>query len=156
MGGQVNLQEWRKTPYAKSDATRADEAIVKLLDRYRISTRQWTEHPGPNGRPAVTLRFIMGGKAYRFGLETLNVSGADASDLMRQIKRAMYWHLKTTLENLCVFMPPEQALLPFLESATGETVYEGIKDYIGGITTKQLHQWGEKAKALPAPREGSQ
>src|SRR5688572_12686126 len=93
----MKRSEWAKTPYAKSMAQDPDAAIQKLLTKYGITETQWTTGSGPNGRPAVMLRFSLKGKGYRMMLETLDAE-ADRTELLRQIKRALFFYLKSTLE----------------------------------------------------------
>lgn len=147
----MTRNDWLKTPYAATDAKNPQADVTRLLDRYRIVNRQWTEHPGPNGRPAVTLRFELRSKTYRMTIETLAVERAEPAELAKQAMRVIYWTLKPVLENLLVFMPPERALLPYLETPEGPTVYDGLVPHLPKLTANDL--LGFAAKALPAPTD---
>lgn len=143
---------WERTPYAKTDAKNPDSAVNKLLDKYLIRQRQWTEDIGPNGRLRLTLQFIGDGKTYRIGLEVLDVTGVDEDQLARQIKRVIFWTLKPLLENAVVFgnKGREKLLLPFLVDNTGHTVYDQIAPHLTNINARSLLEVGRKL-ALPAP-----
>lgn len=71
--------------------------------------------------------------------------------LIRQIKRAIYHLLKSTLEFATVFAPVEQVLFPWIETAEGRTLYESAAPNLhmlnsaGGAGFQEL-------LALPAPR----
>lgn len=64
--------DWRKTPYAQTEAQDPDAAMRHLLARYKATDFQFTETTGENGRRAFILRFKLAGKAYRIGTEVLH------------------------------------------------------------------------------------
>lgn len=145
--------EWNKTPYAGSEAKDADGAIQRLLAKYKVKEVMTVSYTGPNGRPAYGIRFVLTGKSYRIALETLDVypSHVAEQDLKTQVKRAIYFFLKSSLEMANVFMPPEQVLFAFLESpnAGGVTMYEAAQPYLQQLTAPDFGRL-----MLPPPREG--
>lgn len=94
----------------------------KLLEKYGVVNIQWTEGKR-DSRPILSLRFILDGRAYSVTLSALNAEVED-HDLMRQLKRAIYWTLKPLLEGAKVFFETEQLLLGFLEVDDGRTVWD--------------------------------
>lgn len=142
---------WDRTPYSSGKAKTPDASITTLLEKYGVVEHQITNHRGPNGRPAITVRFVLRGRGYRFSIETLDAKDIEPEKLVKQVKRVIYWTLKPTLETLLVFMPPEQALLPFLEDASGQTVYEGLAKHLPKLTSQGLDTWARSLPALPAP-----
>jgi hypothetical protein len=154
---------WQRTPYAETDAKDTDRQIYALLDKYQIRERQWTEHTGAHGRPAVTLTFITSGKTYRVSIESLDVNGVPPDRLIRQAKRVLYWTLKPTLENAIVFAADDAAegrnaglerlLLPFLVDNEGMTVYDRIQPHLKQVKAQALITAGRQMAALPAPED---
>lgn len=140
----LSRQEWQKTPYAQSEAKDPDKALRDLLTKRGVQDIQVTETRGPHGRPSYELRFGLKGKVYRIGLETLPVSQAKPDELLKQVKRAVYFLLKSTLEFATVFAPLDQVLFPYLEVDGRTTTYEAAKPFID-----QLGPAGF-LKALPA------
>lgn len=119
--------EWLKTPYADSSARDPDGDIRAILAKRDVTDIQTTQTTGPNGRPAYVLRFRLGSKVYRIGMETLHAQQVSAEHLLKQAKRAVYHLLKSVLEFATVFAPVEQVLFAFVESAAGPTMYEIAK-----------------------------
>lgn len=149
---RMTKTDWLKTPYARSES-RTDSQLMALLERYKITTHQITNHLGPNGRPAITLRFIFRGKAYRISGEVMDVDRAEPSALIHQTKRWIHWYLKCLLELVGFFGPAEQLLLGFLESGDGTTVYQAIQPHLAQMPAPaQLLAIARKElRALPAP-----
>jgi hypothetical protein len=117
----MSRSEWRKTPYAASDARDPDKSIRDLLRKYAVADIQSTETTGPQGRPAFQVRFILRGKTYCVPVETLEAD-AGPDELLKQAKRAVYHMLKAMLEAAEVFWPAEQALFAFLEVPGGRGI----------------------------------
>jgi hypothetical protein len=132
---RMTRAEWSKTPYAKSDARDPDGAILSLLAKYKITTTQLTHGNGPNGRPAFAVRFMLGERAYTIMRETLHAD-APPDQLLKQVKRAIYYRLKVTLEDAAIF-PPEEVLFPYLElpAAGGVTVYTAAQPALAQFKT---------------------
>lgn len=147
---------WLKTtPYAGTDAKDPMRAVDELLAGYGVVTKQWTDHPGPNGRAAVTVRFNLQDKTYRVMVESLDVRNATPVELRKQVLRVIFWTLKPLLENALLFGGPDRLLLPFMEDSEGQTVYERMQPYIGGPTLQARDLLGYTQRlALPAPTEG--
>lgn len=145
--------DWQRTPYSRSDAKDPERAMMMLLDKYAITERQWTEHKGESGRPACTLAFVTGGKTYRITVETLDVRDVDKSQLIKQVKRVIYWTLKPLLENAIVFGPAgmQRLLLPFIVDNSGATVYERIEPHLNDVNAQALISVGQRL-ALPEPK----
>lgn len=120
---RLNKADWRKTPYALSEVSDPDKSVRDLLKRYGVKDVQFTETDGPNGRPSFSVRFRLGDHTYRVGVETLNAE-AKPDDLVRQVKRAVYYQLKTLLEFATVFGPVEKVLFSYLEADSGHTMYD--------------------------------
>lgn len=148
------LADWQKTPYATSKADDTESAMNKLLAKYGVVHRQWTDHPGPNGRPAVTLRFSMAGLTYRVTVETLDVPRAEAAALRRQVLRNIFWTIKPLLENSLLFGGPDRLLLPFVEADDLTTVYDRLAPHLrtGPLAAKDL-LGAVQQLALPEPGE---
>ena len=49
--------EWNKTPYSGTTAKDTIRDIDRLFQRYRITTHQIINAPGPNGRPGFAVNF---------------------------------------------------------------------------------------------------
>jgi membrane protein implicated in regulation of membrane protease activity len=114
MKTRLSRSEWSKTPYARSEAKNPDAAIQSLLAKYGIADIQWTQGRGPEGRRAVMLRFVMKEKPYRIMVESLDAEASEDERLI-QVKRVIYFYLKSTLEVANNFITPEEALFAFLE-----------------------------------------
>lgn len=129
---RLTRTEWNKTPYAGSEAKDSDRDIQRLLEKYGVKEMMTVNYTGPSGRPGYGVRFVLKGKCYRLALETLDTFLQVTEEERKvQVKRAIYYHLKSALEVANVFMPPEQVLFAFLESpATGQTMYEGAQPYL--------------------------
>jgi hypothetical protein len=134
----MNRIAWQNTPYAKSDAKSADAAFNTIFAKYKVESWQFIQGRGPHGRPAFGVRFIFKGFTFRHGLEALDVSGVEPDQLLRQIKRAIYWDIKSKLEMAGVFQPVEEVMFSWLELADGSTPYEISREHL---------------KALPSGRE---
>lgn len=132
---KLTRTEWNKTPYSGTDAKDTDGAIARLLAKYGVKETMTVNYVGPNGRPGYGVRFVLKGKCYRIALETLDVWHVSEGELKAQVKRAIFYHLKSALEVANVFMPPEQVLFAFLEApATGATMYEAAQPYLQQLT----------------------
>lgn len=118
----MTRSEWLKTPYAGTEAKDPDRAIQQLLDKYGVRDIQWTIGTGPEGRRAAMLRFILDGKGYRLMLETLEADAKEI-ELLRQVKRAIFYTLKAALES-ARFFGPEKTLFAFLELPNGQTMHD--------------------------------
>lgn len=147
-------KDWLQTPYAGSDAKDPERAVMELLEGYGVSNRQWTDHRGPNNRPAVTLRFEMAARTYRISIETLDVPRAEAKELRKQALRVIFWTLKPLLENALLFGGPDRLLLPFMEVDSGLTVFEQLQPFMDGpkFQAKALIEFAQRP-ALPAPKQ---
>jgi len=141
---RLTRAEWRKTPYALSESADPDAHIRKLLDKYKIVKRQFTESIGPSGRPQFILRFELNDLVYRIDREVL-LADAPPDSLMRQVKRAVYYWLKVTLEDAVCWGPLEKLLLHAVESKDGVTVYEWASPNIPALQSA-----GSPFLALPA------
>lgn len=146
--------DWERTPYAKSDAKDPDRGLMQLLDKYQIVERQWTEHTGLTGRPACTLAFVINGKTYRITVETLDVTGVEKLQLVKQVKRVIFWTLKPLIENAVVFGPSglERLLLPFIVDNQGVTVYERMQPHLDLVKAQALVNVARQL-ALPGPEQ---
>ena len=133
---RMSRSEWAKTPYAGSTAQDADGAIQRLLAKYGVRDVMTAQFTGEGGRPGYGIRFVLNGKCYRIALETLDAQAGD-EELRVQVKRAIFFFLKSALELANVFVPPEQVLFAFLElpAAGNATMYEGAKPYLQQLTT---------------------
>lgn len=148
--------DWLKnTPYAGSDAKNPEKAINDLLEEYGVVSKQWTDHPGPNGRAAVTIRFNLVGRTYRIMVETLDVPRAEPRELRMQVLRVIFWTLKPLLENSLIFGGIDRLLLPFMEDDTGATVYEQLSPHMTNerFAARALIQYATQRPALPAPEQ---
>lgn len=153
---QYDRNRWLKTPYAGTEAKDPMRAVDDLLAVYAVTFKQWTDHTGPNGRPAVTVRFNLQDKTYRVAVETLDVPTASATELRKQVLRVIYWTLKPLLENALLFGGPDRLLLPFMEDDSGQTIYDQMQPYLGTerLKAKDLLGFTQRLAALPSPGEG--
>lgn len=53
---KLSRTEWRKTPYAETEARNPDTAILELLRQRGVKDIQPTYTTGPNGRPFYSIR----------------------------------------------------------------------------------------------------
>lgn len=155
MTEKLSRSAWRKTPYAASSAQNPDAAIHALLGKYGVTEVQWTVGTGEHGRPACMLRFILGGKGYRIMLEALDAD-AGADERLKQIKRAIFHYLKSTLEISQVFFTPEEALFAFLELPHGQTMIDAARPHMARLTGPDFGRLVRGENLLPAPDEGRQ
>ena len=152
---KYDRKTWLKqTPYSGSDAKDPERAISELLMGFGVKTKQFTDHTGPNGRPAVTVRFVLAEKTYRVSVETLDVPQATPHELRKQVLRVMFWTLKPLLENALLFGGPDRLLLPFMEDDQGMTVYEQLAPHLDKLKAKDLLGYTQRL-ALPAPEAQS-
>jgi hypothetical protein len=134
---RLSKGEWRKTPYAGTRTERPDEAIRSLLENYGVKDYQWMQSAtGANGRAAIALRFLLKGKSYRFVMECLDVPEVAVELLILQIKRALYWQLKTALEGASVFFPADMVLYAWRELPDGRTLHEATAPALKSLTAK--------------------
>jgi hypothetical protein len=133
MKTRLSRSEWSKTPYARSEAKNPDAAIQSLLAKYGIADIQWTQGRGPEGRRAVMLRFVMKEKPYRIMVESLDAEASEDERLI-QVKRVIYFYLKSTLEVANNFITPEEALFAFLELPAGQTAYAAALPHMDKLT----------------------
>jgi hypothetical protein len=143
----MSRADWRKTPYAASEARDPDKNIRDILVRYKVADIQSTETTGPNGRPSYFVRFKLAGKIYRVGMEVLNAQ-ASPDELMKQTKRAIFHLLKSLLEYSSVFAPVEQVLFAFIETPLGLTMYECAKPQLDKLEAPDF----TRMLALPAAK----
>lgn len=136
----MTRSEWsRKTPYANSEAQNPDGAIQALLAKYGVVQTQWTTGIGLQGRPAIELRFVLKGKGYRMALETLEAEVPPAS-LLLQVKRALFYYLKSVLEVSTLFFSSEELLFAFLELPGGRTMFESAEPHLAKLHTPNFGQ----------------
>jgi len=137
---KLSASEWRKTPYAQSDARDPDGAVNKLLAKYGVCEIVTALYRGRHDRPAWGVRFVLKGKGYRVSLETLNAEGIPEEKLLSQVKRAVFYMLKSCLEMSGVFMPPEQTLFAFLEPPAmgGLTMFEAFEPLVPQLKAPDL------------------
>lgn len=129
--------EWMKTPYAGTQAQNTEKDFSRLFEKYGIEQYQYSRGV-VNGRPAFQVRFVLNDKPYRFKLETLEVEGVADEKLISQLKRVLYFQLKSLFETATVFMTPEELMFSFLELPKG-TVYELAEkhmDKLGAIANE--------------------
>lgn len=120
---KMKRSAWLKTPYAKSTSADPDRSVRSLLAKYGVADIQSTEATAPSGRRLYGVRFRLSGKTYLVSLESLHAE-ADPEELLRQVKRAVYFLLKALLEQVTVFVSADRVMFPFLEVAGGGTLYD--------------------------------
>ncbi|MBL8824865.1 MAG: hypothetical protein JNJ77_19925 [Planctomycetia bacterium] len=125
----MDRSAWLKTPYANTSAKDPDSAITALLQKYQVVHFSTTHAPGPGGNPGYGVRFELGGLWYVVAFESLSVKGVDPRQLLNQVKRVVYYTLKTLLEASEVFVSRQKLLLPFLEVG-GMNLYEQMKPFL--------------------------
>jgi hypothetical protein len=127
---KLNERQWRETPYALSKANDPDRDLLSLLEKYGIAVHQVSQVVGPHGRPAVVLRFFYKQLAFRIAYEILDAPDVDLKQRVKQVKRAMYWMLKSRLEEAGVFGTAEELMCGWLELPDGKTIYEASEPFI--------------------------
>ena len=148
----------RLTAYANTSVSlfKTQDDLERLLLRHGISASRWTHfaeadmHPGlvrfefewltPNG---ARLGFRVDiGYQYEPGPR-----GGNQGTTREQAGRALYWHIKNLLEAVTFgIVDLEQAFLPYLLTASGQTVYDEAKSRIEALTS------GDVAGLLERPR----
>lgn len=131
----MDRRAWLRTPYATTNAQDPDAAVVKLLGKYSIAKFS-TIHDTIAGRPGYGVRFQLNGLWYVVAFPTMDVKQVEPYQLLRQIKRLVFYTLKSLLETSSVFMPPEQLLLPFLE-VNGKTLYQQLEPKLDQLKNGQ-------------------
>jgi len=127
----MRKSEWLKTPYANTQASNTEKDFSRLFEKYGIE--QYQHSRGViDDRPAFMVRFVLNEKPYRFKLEALDVEGVPNEKLVSQLKRVLYFQLKSLLETSTLFMTPEELLFSFLELKDG-TVYEIAEKHMAKI-----------------------
>jgi len=134
----ISKQQWAATPYAGTQAQDPERDVHRLLEKYRVTERQWTHCRGANGRPLVALVFNLRGKAYRVAFEVLDCPAVDVAQRERQIVRVIYWTLKTALEAANIFLPTEKALMPYLILPDGSTMWEAAEPHMARLTVQNF------------------
>jgi hypothetical protein len=114
---------WARTPYADTTAKDTERDIIRLFEKYQVKHYQFTNTTGPHGRAAFSIAFMFEGRAYKAGLETLDVTGVPSDQLLRQVKRCIFWRLKVGLEMTGIFSA-EQVFFDWLLNQDGQTTYE--------------------------------
>lgn len=146
----MNYPDWLKTPYAKSKAAMTEQGFEALLNKYNVQERQWTQARGPNGRPAITIRFNLNHKTYQIQIETLDVPKAQAPELLLQAKRTIFWSLKSMLEISVLFGSFERVAFAFLETNDGVTMFEAAGPHLKLLNADTFGQ-NIRQHCLPAP-----
>ena len=118
----MRRSDWLKTPYANTQAQNTEKDLSRLFDKYGIEQYQYSRGV-IEGKPAFQVRFVLNERPYRFKLETLDVPDVPDEKLIAQLKRVLYFQLKSLLETSTVFLTPEELFFSFLE-LKGGTVYE--------------------------------
>ncbi len=137
MSKPLSRKEWVKTPYASSTVANPDGAIDDLLTKYRVSKIAKVVGAGPSGRPAFEVRFELNGRVYCLAREALNAE-ADPAQLLRQVKRVIFFHLKALLEHT-IFFPTEEVLFPYLIlKGTGKTVFQAAEPMLSELGPDRL------------------
>jgi hypothetical protein len=148
---RMQRKAWLKSPYAKSQAQNPDGALYTLLERYGVKSYELGQGEGPGGRRAVRLRVELKGAVYRFLLECLDAEASE-EELIRQVKRALFYQLKSVLELASVFFPLEEALFAFRETRDGHTVWEAARPHLAALSAEHF---GRLALPAPAGQEGN-
>lgn len=118
----MRKSDWMKTPYANTHAQNTEKDFSRLFEKYGIEQYQYSRGV-VEGRPAFQVRFVINERPYRFKLKTLEVPDVPDEKLISQLKRVLYFQLKSILETSTIFLTPEELLFSFLE-LKGGTVYE--------------------------------
>lgn len=147
---KMRRPEWNKTPYATSKCRDPDKSITDLFRKYKIHEYQFGTCYGPNKRKMFGVWFKFKDKAYRVELESVNAD-VDPELLFKQVKRAVYFYLKSALEYASVFTPLEQVLFAHLATDGGETLYETIGRITGGTYTNMKALGPATTKPEPPP-----
>jgi len=114
--------EWLRTPYANTSAKNTEKSFSLLFEKYGIEQYQYSRGV-IDGNAAFQVRFVINDKPYRFKLEVLDVPDVPVEKLIEQLKRVLFFQLKSILETSTIFLTPEELLFSFLELPKG-TVYE--------------------------------
>lgn len=138
----MDRSAWLKTPYANSDARDPDAAIVSLLEKYGITRYSNIRDVGSSGRPGYGVRFMLDGLWYVVAHEILDVDRVDEPQLIKQVKRFVFYTLKVLLEASNVFVERQKLLLPFLE-VQGGNFYEKVAGHL-----KDLQEQPQRFTAL--------
>lgn len=146
---RLTAAEWAKTPYAKSEARDPDRSILDLLRKYNIEKIQNTLSHGPSGRRSFEIRFQLGDRCYRVGMEVLDVQNVPEDNLLRQVKRAVFHFLKIALEFSTVFCPLDQVLFGFVETSDGHTTYERGREGLENLLAGHFYMPPAGPRALP-------
>ena len=143
-------KKWRNTPYAESKAGDPDQALTSLLGKYGVMVHQISQMVGPNGRPAIVLRFQLKQSFYRIAYEVLDAPEVEIRARIKQVKRAIYWMLKSRLEEAGLFAPLEESMCGWLELPDNKTIYEASAPYIQRLPSPH---YAKKVFGLLPPKE---
>lgn len=124
---KLSFREWRATPYADSTAKRTTEQVSALMTKYKITEYSQSVGTGISGRKGYGVQFVLRGKRYQVGFDTLDAHGVPEEQLMVQVQRAVYHHLKSLLEAGSVFVQPEETMMPYLVLPNGSTLFDTLK-----------------------------
>jgi len=127
----MRKSDWLKTPYANTQAHNTEKDFSRLFEKYGVEQYQYSRGV-VDGRPAFQVRFVINERPYRFKLKTLEVPDVPDEKLISQLKRVLYFQLKSILETSTIFLTPEELLFSFLELKDG-TVYEIAKKNMAKI-----------------------
>jgi hypothetical protein len=125
----MDRSAWLKTPYANTSAKDPDSAITSLLQNYGVKKWATMHDVGPGGLPGFGVRFELQGLWYVVQFESLQVKGVDPKQLLNQVKRVVYYTIKTSLEASSVFISPQKLLFAFLEM-NGGNLYEQVAPHL--------------------------
>jgi len=136
----MKKSEWLKTPYANTQTQNTEKNFSRLFEKYEIGQYQYSRGV-INGNVAFMVRFVINEKPYRFKLEVLDVPDVPDEKLIAQLKRVLYFQLKSILETSTIFLAPEELLFSFLELPKG-TVYELASKHMdkiqGGVKGSEI------------------
>jgi len=119
----MNRTEWKRTPYAATEAKNSERDLSRLFEKYGVQQYSFSRGLTEDG-PAYQVRFVLNEKPYKMLLVGLVAEKVEDEEKIAQIQRVLYYQIKSLFELATVFLSVDQVFFTFLELPEGKTVYE--------------------------------
>ena len=133
----MNRTEWKRTPYAATEAKNSERNLSRLFEKYGVEQYSFSRGLTEEG-PAYQVRFVLKDKPYKMLLVGLDADKVADEEKIAQIQRVLYYQIKSLFEMATVFLSIEQVFFTFLELPEGKTVYETARPRLERMSVAEV------------------